>query len=416
MDRVGRISGHVTAPAPLANACAANSPDDIVICCAVRTPLTKSKKGGMSKMSPEDMLAPVMKALHERTGLDPKLVGDVQIGNCLMPGSGQISARQASCMAGYPAEVPVMCINRQCSSGLQAVGNVAGQIKAGYCDIGIAGGVETMSMFDMMGIIDPEKVSPAVFDHPVARDCMIPMGITSENVAAKWGIPREKQDAMAVESHKKAEAAQKNGLFDSEIVPLMAKSKGKDGGIVEKMVSKDEGIRVGVTLEQLGKINPAFQHGGSTTAGNASQVSDGAAVVLLAKRSAAEKNKLPILAKVAAFSVVGVPPEVMGIGPAVAIPAACKQAGISVDDVDIYEINEAFASQALYCIETLKIPMAKVNPKGGAIALGHPLGATGARQIATLLPELKRQGKKVGCVSMCIGSGMGAAGIFVSEQ
>merc|ERR1719506_2577057 len=177
-----------------------------------------------------------------------------------------------------------MCINRQCSSGLQAVGNVAGQIKAGYCDIGIAGGVETMSMFDMMGIIDPEKVSPAVFDHPVARDCMIPMGITSENIAAKWGIPREKQDALAVESHKKAAEAQKNGLFDSEIVPLMAKSKGKD-----------EGIRVGVTLEQLGKINPAFQHGGSTTAGNASQVSDGAAVVLLAKRSAAEKNKLPIL-------------------------------------------------------------------------------------------------------------------------
>jgi acetyl-CoA acyltransferase 1 len=182
------------------------------------------------------------------------------------------------------------------------------------------------------------------------------------------------------------------------------------------MVTKDEGMKAGTTVQSLGKLNPAFKQGGTTTAGNSSQVTDGAACVLMARRSVAEKNGLPILAKFHAFAVVGCPPEIMGIGPAVAIPAALKQAGMKVEDVDIYEINEAFASQATYSINTLKIPMEKVNPKGGAIALGHPLGCTGARQIATLLPELKRTGKKVGCVSMCIGTGMGAAGIIVSEQ
>merc|ERR1719486_1601891 len=333
MDRVNVIANQVGAPpAFVANPCAsAKSPDDVVICCAVRTPLAKAKRGGFAKTCPEEMLSVLLKAIQERTKLDPKLVGDVQIGNVLMPGSGAFTARQAVLMA--------------------------------------------------------------------------------ENVAEKYGIPREVQDTLAAASHEKAVKAQKAGLFDSEIVPVMGRTaKG------EKMVSKDEGMKEGTTVASLGKLNPAFKQGGTTTAGNSSQVTDGAACVLLARRSVAEKHGLPILAKFHAFSVVGCPPEIMGIGPAVAIPAALKQAGMKVEDVDIYEINEAFASQATYSINTLKIPMEKVNPKGGAIALGHPLGCTGARQIATLLPELKRTGKKVGCVSMCIGTGMGAAGIIISEQ
>jgi acetyl-CoA acyltransferase 1 len=373
--------------------------------------LAKAKRGGFAKTCPEEMLSVLLKAIQERTKLDPKLVGDVQIGNVLMPGSGAFTARQAVLMAGYPVDVPVMCINRQCSSGLQAVANVAAAIKAGHVDVGIGGGVESMSMFDMMAVLNPDKVAPGAVEHEESRKCLIPMGLTSENVAEKYGIPREVQDTLAAASHEKAVKAQKAGLFDSEIVPMMGRTaKG------EKMVSKDEGMKEGTTVASLGKLNPAFKQGGTTTAGNSSQVTDGAACVLMARRSVAEKHGLPILAKFHAFSVVGCPPEIMGIGPAVAIPAALQQAGMKVEDVDIYEINEAFASQATYSINTLKIPMEKVNPKGGAIALGHPLGCTGARQIATLLPELKRTGKKVGCVSMCIGTGMGAAGIIISEQ
>jgi acetyl-CoA acyltransferase 1 len=412
MDRINVLANQVGAPpAFAANPCAAKSPDDVVICCAVRTPLAKAKRGGFAKTCPEEMLSTLLKAVQERTKLDPKLVGDVQIGNVLMPGSGAFTARQAVLMAGYPVDVPVMCINRQCSSGLQAVANVAAAIKAGHVDVGIGGGVESMSMFDMMGVLNPDKVAPGAVECEESRKCLIPMGLTSENVAEKYGIPRVTQDTLAAASHAKAVKAQKAGLYDSEIVPVMGRTaKG------EKMVTKDEGMKEGTTVESLGKLNPAFKQGGTTTAGNSSQVTDGAAVVLMARRSVAEKNGLPILAKFHAFSVVGCPPEIMGIGPAVAIPAALKQAGMKVDDVDIWEINEAFASQATYSINSLKIPMEKVNPKGGAIALGHPLGATGARQIATLLPELKRTGKKVGCVSMCIGTGMGAAGIIISEQ
>jgi acetyl-CoA acyltransferase 1 len=397
MDRVQRLNTQVgAAPALEVNNCAAGkSPDDVVICCAVRTALAKAKRGGFAKTCPEEMLSALFKGVAEKTKLDPALVGDVQIGNVLMPGSGAFTARQAVLMAGYPDSVPVMCLNRQCSSGLQAVANVAGAIKAGHVDIGIGGGVESMSMFDMMGVLNPDKVAPGAVEIEASRKCLIPMGLTSENVAAKWGIPRETQDALAVASHAKACKAQKDGLFDSEIVPCMGRTPGKDGQMVEKMVTKDEGCKASTTAETLAKLKPAFKVGGTTTAGNSSQVTDGAALVLLARRSAAEKHGLPILAKFHSFSVVGCPPEIMGIGPAVAIPAALKQAGMKVDDVDIYEINEAFASQATYCIDTLKIPMDKVNPKGGAIALGHPLGCTGARQIATLLPELKRTGKKV---------------------
>merc|ERR1712048_63396 len=240
-------------------------------------------------------------------------------------------------------------------------------------------------------------------------------GITSENVAEKWNIPREKQDMLAVHSHEKALAAQKQGLFTDEIVPLTTKVKDKEGNSKDVVVSEDEGPKAS-TLEGLGKLKAAFKPGGTTTAGNSSQVSDGAAVVLLASRAAAKQLNLPILARLRSYAVVGVDPKLMGIGPAYAIPAALEKAKLGISDVDIFEINEAFASQATMSIEHLKIPMDKVNPKGGAIALGHPLGCTGSRQIATLLPELKRTGKKVGVVSMCIGTGMGAAGVIESEQ
>jgi len=239
--------------------------------------------------------------------------------------------------------------------------------------------------------------------------------ITSENVAAEFQVSREKQDAFAAESHRKADVAQKNGWFQEEIVPVEAIVTDEEGNEKVVLADRDDGVRPGTTAEKLGKLRPAFDDDGTTTAGNASQVSDGAAAVLLMKRKTAQKLNLPILGKYVTSAVVGVPPRIMGVGPAYAIPIAVQRAGITLDQVDIFEINEAFASQAVYSVEKLGIPAEKVNPKGGAIAFGHPLGCTGARQIATLLPELKRQGKKIGVTSMCIGSGMGMAAVFESE-
>ncbi|EER19982.1 3-ketoacyl-CoA thiolase A, peroxisomal precursor, putative [Perkinsus marinus ATCC 50983] len=421
MNRVAAVSTHVSGGPPN-NYRDEKRPDDVVICAALRTPLCKAKRGSFRTTSVEDMMCPVMKAVLERTGVDPRTIGDVQMGNVLQSGSGVVPARMAALMAGIPVEVPTVSINRQCSSGLQAVANIASDIKAGYIKVGLAGGVESMSMYDMMTALDPSKVSENVFEHEVARNCLIPMGMTSENVATKFGITREVQDRMAVESHRKACKAQKDGLFDDEIVPVVTKIVDpKTGKSTTVTVTKDEGCKPDTTLEGLSSLRPAFLKGGSTTAGNASQVTDGAACVLLARRDEAQRQGLPILARLQGFSAVGVPPEIMGIGPAAAIPAVLAQTGLKVDDIDIFEINEAFASQATYCVHKLKIPAEKLNPKGGAIALGHPLGCTGARQIATLLPEMKRKRlvctkAKLGVVSMCIGGGMGAAGVIVNEQ
>merc|ERR1712039_740570 len=338
------------------------------------------------------------------------------MGNVLQGGGGAMQARVGQFLGGLPYDVPISAVNRQCSSGLQAVANIAANIRAGVIDSGIGGGVESMTMYSMASGIDQEKLSPNLFKNDAAAACLVPMGITSENVAEKWNISRETQDTMAVESHAKALAAQKGGLFAEEIVPIKAIVKDAEGKEFEVVVKGDEGPRAGTTVEGLGKLKPAFKPGGSTTAGNASQVSDGAALVLLARRSSAVALGLPILGRMRSYAVVGVEPSLMGIGPAYAIPAALEKAGLQVGDVDIYEINEAFASQATMSIEHLKIPMEKVNPKGGAIALGHPLGCTGSRQIATLMPELKRTKAKYGVVSMCIGTGMGAAGVIESEQ
>ncbi|NXD39826.1 THIKB thiolase, partial [Copsychus sechellarum] len=286
---------------------------------------------------------------------------------------------------------------------------------------------------------NPGDISSNMMDNPKARDCLIPMGITSENVAEKFGVSRKKQDAFALASQQnsfsaflhvnfstvdlqnifshifftRATKAQQMGLFKTEIVPVKTTVADAEGNKKPIIVHQDEGIRPSTTLEGLAKLKPAFKEDGSTTAGNASQVSDGAAAVLLAKRSKAAQLGLPVLGVLRSFAVVGVPPDVMGIGPAYAIPVAVEKAGLTLNDIDIYEINEAFASQAVYCVEKLGIPMEKVNPLGGAIALGHPLGCTGARQVVTLLNELKRRGKRAyGVVSMCIGTGMGAAAVF----
>jgi len=428
MDRLQRLVGQVApagvappsalsaVPTAAAMSGAAQADDDVVICSALRTAITKAKKGGFKDTACEELLSALFQATVAQTKVDPKAIGDIQIGNVSQPGAGAVTSRMAQFMGGVGYEAPLATVNRQCSSGLQAVANIASSIKAGVIDVGLAGGVESMTMYDMASSVDPKKFSPKIADSDLAMACMVPMGITSENVAEKWNISKEKQNKLAVDSHNKALAAQKAGLFDSEIVPVQTQVKDKEGKMTPLTVKADEGPRAGTTFESLSALKPAFKVGGTTTAGNSSQVSDGASLVLLARRSTAKQLGLPIIGRMRSFAVVGVDPNVMGIGPAYAIPAALDKAGANLSDVDIFEINEAFASQATMTIEHLKIPMEKVNPKGGAIALGHPLGCTGSRLIATLLPELKRTKGKLGVVSMCIGTGMGAASVIESEQ
>jgi len=388
------------------------SEDDVVIVSALRTPIAKAKRGAFKDTHWTDLLAAVLKATVERTKIDPKLVEDIVVGTVLPNGGGATQARMAMFLAGFSETTAITTVNRQCSSGLQAFANIAGAIQSGTIEIGIAAGVESMSSFDMMSSVG--ELNPKVFENVGAKDCMYSMGETSEHVAEQFKISRSVQDKMAFESNEKALLAIKEGRFKNEIVPVTTVVKTPEGAEKTVTVDQDEGPRK-TTLEALGKLKPAFKEGGTTTAGNSSQVSDGAAAVLAMKRSTAKKLGLPILGTFRSYAVAGVPPSIMGIGPAVAIPAAVKKAGVSLNDIDVFEINEAFASQATYCVEKLGIPMAKVNPNGGAIALGHPLGCTGARQIATLLSELKRSNKKLGVVSMCIGTGMGAAGVFERE-
>ncbi|KAM6161433.1 3-ketoacyl-CoA thiolase B, peroxisomal isoform 3-T3 [Erethizon dorsatum] len=360
--------------------------------------------------TPDELLAAVLTAVLQDVKLRPEQLGDISVGNVLQPGAGAIMARIAQFLSGIPETVPLSTVNRQCSSGLQAVANIAGGIRNGSYDIGMACGVESMSLSERG---NPGNITSRLLENEKARDCLMPMGITSENVAERFGISREKQDTFALASQQKAAKAQSRGCFWAEIVPVTTTIHDDKGTKKSITVSQDEGIRPNATMEGLAKLKPAFKDGGSTTAGNSSQVSDGAAAILLARRSKAEELGLPILGVLRSYAVVGVPPDIMGIGPAYAIPVALQKAGLTVNDVDIFEINEAFASQAVYCVEKLGIPPEKVNPLGGAVALGHPLGCTGARQVITLLNELKRRGKRAyGVVSMCIGTGMGAAAVF----
>jgi len=323
-----------------------------------------------------------------------------------MPPSGYGAMRMAHIAAGIPADsTPLSWVNRQCSSGLQAVANIADAITTGKIQIGIGGGVESMSFYPMSSIKPPDVDWDAMkksHTKTAVMDCLIPMGVTSDNVVAQYGLERRDLDKFAVRSHQKAAQARASGKFKNEIVPV--------GDVLH-----DDGIRPQTTEKILGKLKPVFSKDGRTTAGNSSQTTDGAAVILVMTRAEANVRALPILGVWRGYAVKGVPPRVMGIGPAVAIPAVLKQCNLTAQDIDIFEINEAFASQASWCVDVLNLDPTKVNPNGGAIALGHPLGCTGARQIATLLNELHRRKQKFGVVSMCIGTGMGAAAVLEVE-
>ncbi len=360
-------------------------------------------------------MAGALEGILERSKIDPALVEDVCVGTVLAPGGGATEMRAAAFVAGFPESTAVRTLNRQCSSGLQAVVDVANQIRSGMIEIGIGAGVESMSLNYGPGAVS--EFSEAFEANTEAANCKVPMGTLSEDMAKDRGVSRADQDAFAAKSFQKAAAAQKAGLFKKEIHPLKVKFEDpKSGETKEIVVDRDDGIREGVTAESLGKIRPAFAKDGSIHAGNASQVSDGAAAVLLMKRSTAEKLGQTILGKYVGASIVGVKPLLMGIGPWKAIPKALELTGLTLGDIDIFEINEAFASQCLWCANELGIPQEKINPKGGAIAFGHPLGCTGARQVSTLLYELQRTNQKIGLTSMCIGTGMGMSAIWVNEQ
>ncbi|PFH53249.1 hypothetical protein AMATHDRAFT_54944 [Amanita thiersii Skay4041] len=389
--------------------------DDVVIVSAIRSAITKGRKGGFKDTNPEVILSHVLRAVYERVKLDPKLIDDVAVGNVLPPGGGANAARMAALHAGIPHTSSLNTVNRQCSSGLAAINQIANEIRTGQIDIGVGAGAESMTKGYGLGAV--VQIADEILENKEAEDCLIPMGITSENVAKDYGITREVQDKFAVASFQKAAAAHKAGKFKDEILPIKTKIVDpKTEKEVEIMVDCDDGIREGVTYESLAKLKPSFSKEGTTHAGNASQVSDGAAAVLLTRRSVAQRLRLPIVGKFVTAATIGVPPRVMGIGPAFAIPRVLERTGLSKDDIDFFEINEAFASQAVYSVETLKIPYEKVNVHGGAIAIGHPLGCTGARQVATGLNIAKQYGHKIFVTSMCMGSGMGMAAVFVNEQ
>ncbi|KIM94662.1 hypothetical protein OIDMADRAFT_207330 [Oidiodendron maius Zn] len=391
------------------------NPDDIVITLAVRTPLTKARKGGLKDTSLDDLLITLLTAIRERSNIDPALIEDVCVGNVLAVGQTYI-ARSAVIAAGFPVTTAASICNRFCSSGLLAVQNIANQIISGSIDVGLAVGAESMSGTPDDGA---PNMSAKIINHPVASQNTQPMGQTSENVAAQFNISRHAMDAFAASSFQKAEKAQKAGWLADEIVPLNVQWKDpKTGEVSTKIVDRDDGIRYGTTAESLGKIRAAFPQWSpsATTGGNASQITDGAAGLLLMKRSRAEALGQPIVGKFCGATVSGLEPRIMGIGPTLAIPKILEKTGLSSSDVDVFEINEAFASMGVYCVEKLGLDPAKVNPRGGAIALGHPLGCTGARQVVTALSELRRQDKRIAVTSMCVGTGMGMAGVFVSEH
>ncbi|KAF1911131.1 Thiolase, N-terminal domain-containing protein [Ampelomyces quisqualis] len=390
------------------------NPDDIVVTCALRTAITKGGKGGFKDTQAADLLHGAFKALIERSKIDPSLVEDIAVGTVLAPGGGATEFRAAALAAGFPVTSSCKSLNRQCSSGLQACVDIANAIKSGMIEIGIGAGAESMSTQYGPGAVT--EFSELLESHKESANCKVPMGVLSEQMAKAKNIPRSEQDAFAASSFQKAIEAQKQGLFDEEIAPLTVKwTDPKTDEEKTITVAKDDGVRAGITAQTLGEIRPAFAKDGSIHAGNASQISDGAAAVLLMKRSTALRLGQAIMGKFVQASVVGVPPLLMGVGPAAAIPPVLAKTGLATRDVDIWEINEAFASQCLFCVKELGIDVNKVNPKGGAIAFGHPLGVTGARQVSTLLTELRRTGGKVGVTSMCVGTGMGMAAVWVAE-
>jgi acetyl-CoA acyltransferase len=390
---------------------------EVVIVSAVRTPVGKAYKGTLRATRPDDLAAVAIKGALERVPqVDPKEIEDVILG-CAMPEAeqGMNVARIASLRAGLPVEVSAMTVNRFCSSGLQAIAMAAERIMAGGAEIVVAGGVESMTMIPMGG----HKVSAnpwLVSNYP---DAYLSMGLTAERMAQRYHITREQSDQFSVDSHKKAIAAIQAGKFDEEIVPVPVSlttpngSKPKRTDIVFKM---DEGPRADTSLEALLALKPAFHAKGTVTAGNSSQMSDGAAVAVVMSAERAKTLELKPLARYVAFATAGYKPEEMGVGPVFAIPKALKLAGLKLSDIDVIELNEAFAVQSLAVIQEGKLDPERINVNGGAIALGHPLGCTGAKLTASILRELKRRNGRYGMVTMCVGGGMGAAGIFENLQ
>ena len=416
-------------------------PTDVVILSSLRTPVTRSYKGGFRNAYDHELLSHVLKAtLAANPNLPPEKIQDVAVGVVLAELGGSKAARMAQLHAGFDQRTALHTVNRACSSGLAAVTTIAEKITVGSIDVGVGAGMESMTMNYGSRAI-PQMLWQVLKDdaNNGTKDCIMPMGETSENVAENYDVSRADQDEFAAQSHIKASKAQKEGLFDKEIVPvevLQKDPKNPDDPGSMVVVDKDDGIRHNASVESMAKLKPVFGEKGRSTAGNSSQISDGAAATLLMRRSTANELGLSssIIGKWVGTQTVGCAPNEMGIGPAVAIPKLLEYAGIGVEDVGVWEINEAFASQALYCIRKLGIDHAKVNPKGGAIALGmflifrftflnirltscagHPLGMTGTRQLATLMPELERQNQQLGVVSMCIGTGMGMAGLFARE-
>lgn len=390
---------------------------DAYIVAAVRTPVGKAPRGMFKTVRPDDMLAHVLKAaMAQCEGLDPAAIDDVITG-CAMPEAeqGMNVARIGLLLAGLPDSVPGMTINRFCASGLQAVALAANRIRLGEADVMIGAGTESMSMVPMTG--NKMSLDPAIFARNENVAIAYGMGITGEKVAQRWQVSREAQDEFAVTSHARALEAIRMGEFRQEIAPYPVEEKRPDLVTheirnVSAIRDTDEGPRPGTNPQTLATLRPVFAAGGSVTAGNSSQMSDGAGAVIVASEAALKRFNLTPIGRFMGFTVAGVPPEIMGIGPIKAIPKALKQVGLKQDDLDWIELNEAFAAQSLAVINDLGLDRAKVNPLGGAIALGHPLGATGAIRVATLLHGLRRHNQKYGMVTMCVGTGMGAAGVF----
>ncbi|MEI7849231.1 MAG: acetyl-CoA C-acyltransferase [Chloroflexota bacterium] len=390
---------------------------DAVIVSAVRTAVGKSKRGGLATVRPDELAAVVIADLLKRSpGLDPADVEDVILGCAFPEGEqGLNMARTAALRAGLPYTVCGETVNRYCSSGSQSIAHAAFAIMTGQMEIAIAGGAESMSLVPMTG----NKFAPNAYFASYDPGAFTSMGLTAENVAEKYQVSRQDQDAFALRSHQKAIAAVNSGLFDPEIVPVAVESvEFVNGALHTKkfVVKRDEGPRADTTLEALSKLKPAFKEGGSVTAGNSSQTSDGAAGVVMMSSDKAQKLGLKPLVRFVAFATGGVPAELMGIGPIAAIPKALKIAGLNLADIDLVELNEAFAVQSLVVMRELGMDQEKVNVNGGAIAMGHPLGCTGAKLTTQLIYEMARRRSKYGMVSMCIGGGMGAATIFENLQ
>ncbi len=390
---------------------------DAYIVAATRTPIGRSHRGYLRNTRPDDLLATILKAvLAQAPGLDPAAIEDIICG-CAIPEAqqGLNVARIGAVLAGLPTSVGGITVNRFCASGLSAVQMAADRIRVGEADVMIAAGVESMSMVPMMG--NSPSLSPSIFEREGDVGIAYGMGLTAEKVAQQWKVSREAQDAFALQSHQRAMAAQQAGEFADEITPIEVtdRTADLDSGeaiAITRTVSLDEGPRPDTTLEGLAKLRTVFAARGSVTAGNSSQTSDGAGALILASESAVQRFGLKPLARFVSFASKGVPPQIMGIGPIEAIPAALRNANLKLDDIGWFELNEAFAAQSLAVMQTLGMDPAKVNPMGGAIALGHPLGATGAIRAATVVHALKRHQLKYGMVTMCVGMGQGAAGIF----